>query len=186
MPLKGEGDLLLFVADSGVASLGEDTQASYAFQVASSGGSGNGSDNATSSTQTGYEIRATLSWLDPPAPAMAARPLLHDLDLTVVSPRGQAYVMWMGSGERDDRNVNERVVVPVENASEAGTWTVFVDSGSLTTESQSYSLIVTGPFSAEDGVEVTGAAASPLRGGHTRALAALCGLVVSGVFVFIG
>lgn len=117
--------------------------------------------NDTSSVAP-LQIRATLSWLDPPSSIYAARQLQHDLDLNVTSPAGVSYVMWQSSGLKDSANNNERVVVPAADAAEAGVWTVIVSANALTTESQDYSLVVTVgnvvTFSAEKGMDTSGAA----------------------------
>ncbi|CAM9132369.1 unnamed protein product [Laminaria digitata] len=50
--------------------------------------------------------------------------------------------MW-ASGNADSVNVNERVIVAAADV-ESGNWTVQVSAGPLTTELQSYSLVVNG------------------------------------------
>ncbi|CAN0465285.1 unnamed protein product, partial [Ectocarpus sp. 8 AP-2014] len=127
MPLEGEGDLALFVADALDTSIGEDTVEEYLFDV---------------DADAGLELRATLSWIDYPATSTSAIQLVHDLDLVVVSPNGTVHRMW-GSDVTDNRNVNERVIVDADDV-ETGTWTVLVYSNSLVTDSQSYSLVVNG------------------------------------------
>ncbi|CAM9414342.1 unnamed protein product, partial [Laminaria digitata] len=93
--------------------------------------------------EAGLDFRATLSWIDPPAASAAGVQLVHDLDLEVVSPSGATHVMWASSGAEDSVNVNERVIIAAEDV-ESGTWTVRVSTNGLTTESQSYSLVVNG------------------------------------------
>ncbi|CAN0345869.1 unnamed protein product [Laminaria digitata] len=51
--------------------------------------------------------------------------------------------MWASSGAADSVNVNERVIIAGADV-ESGTWTVRVSTNGLTTESQSYSLVVNG------------------------------------------
>lgn len=94
------------------------------------------------------ELRATLCWLDPPTPAMTVRKIQHDLDLTITSPSGDLYTMW-GSGTVDSVNVNERVIVSPDQL-ESGAWNVKVSSKALLTDSQDYSLVVTGAISNVD------------------------------------
>lgn len=129
LPLNGEGDMALFVVDSSTTSLGEFDGHKYFFDV-----------NAS----TGIDLRATLAWIDPPASILAPVSLIHDLNLKVVSPTGTVYRMW--SDHVDDRNVNERVIVPGTDISIDGEWTVMVSSLGLFGETQSYSLVVTGSF----------------------------------------
>ncbi|CAM9104825.1 unnamed protein product [Hapterophycus canaliculatus] len=128
MPLDGEGDLALFVADSATTSISESSLHNYLFDV---------------DADADIDFRATLSWIDYPATTFSGVQLIHDLDLTVLSPSGTSYTMW-SSGEKDNVNVNERVVVAAEDV-ESGTWTVSVSANSLEiTDRQSYSLVVNG------------------------------------------
>ncbi|CAN0141317.1 unnamed protein product, partial [Hapterophycus canaliculatus] len=57
MPLRGEGQRALFVADSNYTSTRELSLREYTFDV-----------NATA----GLEFRATVSWMDPPATAFSS------------------------------------------------------------------------------------------------------------------
>ncbi|CAM9670039.1 unnamed protein product [Ectocarpus fasciculatus] len=135
MPLAGEGSLALFVADANYTSIPQLTRQEYNFDV-----------NATA----GLDLRATLSWLDPPATTFSAVQLVHDLDLVVVSPNGTRYTMW-DSGVTDSANVNERVIVDADDV-ETGTWSVWIWADSLMTDSQSYSLVVNGAISPGTGL----------------------------------
>eukprot|EP00752_Nemacystus_decipiens_P005062 g4596.t1 len=127
MPLSSSGPLGILVADSSETSIG-----AYSHHT----------EEIFVDGDAGLELRATLSWLDPPATTLSATQLLHDLDLIVKSPSGQSFTMWH-SGEPDKVNVVERVVVPAESV-ESGRWEVTVSSKGLTHELQSYSLVVTG------------------------------------------
>ena len=131
MPLDGEGSLVLFVADAASTSIPELTLQEYRFEV-----------NGTA----GLDFRVTLSWIDPAATSFSAKQLVHDLDLAVFSPGGTRYTMWE-SGEPDEANVNERVIVDALDV-ESGTWTVSVWAKSLTTDFQTYSLVVNGAISS--------------------------------------
>ncbi|CAN0198488.1 unnamed protein product, partial [Ectocarpus sp. 6 AP-2014] len=135
MPLGGEGSLALFVSDSNYTSIPELTRQEYNFDV-----------NATA----GLDLRVTLSWLDPPATTFSAVQLVHDLDLVVISPNGTRYTMW-ASGVTDSSNVNERVIVDADDV-ETGTWSVWIWADNLTTDVQSYSLVVNGAISPGTGV----------------------------------
>lgn len=138
LPLGGGGSMGLFVRDSSSASLGDYTIDEYFFHLDGS---------------AGLELRATLAWIDPPASSTSSVQLVHDLDLTVTAPTGTAYRMW-STGE-DDRNVIERVIVPAEIIGQVGgTWVVAVSSAGVT-DTQPYSLVVTGPFNDESGAATT-------------------------------
>ncbi|CAM9132446.1 unnamed protein product, partial [Laminaria digitata] len=127
MPLEGDGDLALFVADSANTSIPELTQHEFSFEV---------------DAGAGLDFRATLSWIDPPATALATVQLVNNLDLVIFSPSGTTHTMW-ASGVADNVNVNERVIVAAEDV-ESGNWTVRVSAGRLTTYFQRYSLVVNG------------------------------------------
>lgn len=135
MPLNGNGNMALFVADAGDTSTKEDIKTGYLFDVDAS---------------AGLDLRATLSWIDPAATSMSATQLINDLDLRVISPSGRKYTMW-SENERDRVNVNERVIVHAEDVTESGTWSVRVRSRKFGTETQSYSLVVTGAISPGTG-----------------------------------
>lgn len=132
--LEGEGDMALFVADAANTSISELTQHEYLFDV---------------DGDAGLDLRATLSWIDPAATALSAKQLVHDLDLAVRSPSGTTYTMW-ASGDADEDNVNERVIVDAEDVV-SGTWAVWVWAQALSTDSQSYSLVVNGAISPGTG-----------------------------------
>lgn len=132
MPLKGAGDMALFVADANVTTITELTRHEYLFDLDGT---------------AGLEFRVTLSWIDKPTSTYSAIQLSHDLDLAVVSPRGTRYVMW-SSGETDTVNNNERVIVSAGKVeTDPGTWTVWVWAKRLTEDYQPYSLVVTGAIS---------------------------------------
>lgn len=138
MPLFGDGNAVLFVSDSSIATIEEFTQHSYIFTVDGT---------------AGLELRATLCWIDPPSTTLSAQQLQHDLDLVVTSPDGTVYTMWE-SGIADTVNVNERVIVPADvvgnawsTAADGSVWTVTVSAKALLTPMQSYSLVVTGAIS---------------------------------------
>ena len=134
IPLDGEGSMALFVADAANTSIPELLQHEYLFDVDS---------------DAGLDFRVTLSWIDPAATALSTKQLVHDLDLTVSSPSGTRYTMW-DSGDADEDNVNERVIVDAADV-ESGTWAVWVWAQALTTDFQSYSLVVNGAISPGTG-----------------------------------
>ena len=152
LPLGAEGDLGLFVADAFETEIEPYTIHEYKFNLL---------------PDTGVELRATLTWLDPPASAESSVQLINDLDLTVVAPDGTTlYRMW--SDGADNKNVIERVIVS-SSVADSGTWTVAVSCFGLTTDTQAYSLVVTGPIDAQSGAfsqrEATGAAMDRVRPG---------------------
>lgn len=134
MPLGGEGNLTLFVADANYTSIPELSGTSYTFDV---------------DADAGLDFRATLCWIDPAAVTFSAIQLVNDLDLSVISPNGTTHTMW-SSGATDAVNVNERVIVDSADV-ETGTWTVWVRSGRLSTDDQTYSLVVNGAISPGTG-----------------------------------
>lgn len=129
MPLDGRGDLTLFVVDSRKATIAEHEDIEYSLEL---------------DGDARLDLRATLCWIDPPATSHSTLQLLNDLDLAVISPDRTVYTMW-GSGILDTVNVNERVIVP--RVSESGRWMIRVSAKALLTETQSYSLVVTGALS---------------------------------------
>ncbi|CBN77323.1 Peptidase S8 and S53, subtilisin, kexin, sedolisin [Ectocarpus siliculosus] len=152
MPLEGEGDLVLFVADALDTSIAGGTLEEYLFDV---------------DADAGLDLRATLSWIDPPATATSAVQLVHNLDLVVVSPDGTTYRMW-GSDTTDNRNVNERVIVDATDVV-TGTWTVWVWANNLVTDSQSYSLVVNGAISPGTGEGASGSSSFEVSSSATSA-----------------
>ncbi|CAM9868950.1 unnamed protein product, partial [Ascophyllum nodosum] len=134
MPLGGEGDLVLFVADSAITSIAEQRTKQYLFDVDS---------------DAGLDLRATISWIDPAATTFSEKQLIHDLDLTVIAPSGATHTMW-STGIADANNVNERVIVDAADV-ENGTWAILVWANELTTDVQSYSLVVNGAISPATG-----------------------------------
>lgn len=136
MPLEGEGSMALFVADSDDTSIEEETFTNYLFDV---------------DADAGLELRATVSWIDPPATSLSSTQLVNNIDLRVISPSGEKFYMWE-ENKWDKVNVNERVIVDADDITESGTWAVRVRSRSFSTDDQSYSLVVTGAISPpEDG-----------------------------------
>ena len=150
LPLDGTGFRALLVADSSTSSVANASVVEYTFQ--------------TDGDEDAVELRATLAWIDPPATTLSSTQLVHDLDLVVTAPSGTRYTMW-SNGTVDSANVIERVIVPaVDFAAETnGTWAVTVSANELSTESQSYSLVVLGPFGNGTAIDVVGdySAASP-------------------------
>ena len=134
LPIATNDSLALYVADSSGTSIGDSSEREYLFDV---------------DAEAGLDFRATLCWIDPPVSSVSVIQLVHDLDLSVVSPSGTTFTMW-DLGEKDALNVNERVVVDAADV-ESGTWTVVVSSNSLATDEQSYSLVVNGAISPAAG-----------------------------------
>ena len=63
----------------------------------------------------------------------------------MIAPNGEKFYMW-ADNPHDTVNVNERVIVSAEDvaANGSGNWEVRVRSRNLATDSQTYSLVVTG------------------------------------------
>ena len=127
MPMSGEGDLSLLVADSSNVNVKPFSSNTLKVFIDSN---------------AGLELRATLCWLDPPSTTLSSQHLQHDLDLVLTAPSGVNYTMWE-SGVADTVNVIERVIVPTMSM-EDGAWTITVSAGGLLTGEQPYSLVVTG------------------------------------------
>ncbi|CAM9576434.1 unnamed protein product [Sphacelaria rigidula] len=147
MPLEGSGDMALFVADAADHSIEENSIHRYSLDV---------------NSDTGVDMRVTLAWIDPSVTETASIQLVHDLDLTVVSPGGVEYRMW--GSVADPRNVVERVIISSDDidSDNAGDWVVEVSSESLTESSQPYSLVVTGPIAGVTTTVAENSAASAI------------------------
>lgn len=134
LPLDGIGDMGLLVIDAFDTAIEEYTVHKYSLDII---------------PDTGIELRATLAWIDPPVDLAASTQLLNDLDLTVSAPNGTVHRMF---SEADSVNVIERVIVASDVLDTAsGCWTVSVSCLGLTTDNQSYSLVVTGPLAEGSG-----------------------------------
>ena len=134
MSIAGDGELVLFVADASDSNITEQTTQTYLFDVDADAGS---------------DLRVTISWIDPASTVFSAKQLIHDLDLTVISPSGTTHTMW-STGETDEYNVNERVIVDADDV-ESGTWAIWVSAKELFTDTQSYSLVVNRAISPATG-----------------------------------
>jgi subtilisin family serine protease len=112
-------------------------------------------------------IRVTLSWTDPAGPDQAAHDsrtpvLVHDLDLVLVSPNGQRYLPFVmpfvgtwtvasmsQAATTGTNRVDNVEQVYVASPALAGEYVVEVSlSGSLTTGTQPFSLVVSGVANA--------------------------------------
>lgn len=127
LPLDGSGDTALFVSDASDRSLGENTIDEYFFALDS---------------DASLEFRATLAWIDPAGSVESPVQLVHDLDLTAVSPSGTLHPMWSTGADKRKKVERETISTDDVDADNGGEWTVAVSSASLTTSSQSYSLVV--------------------------------------------
>lgn len=164
LPLGAAGDRALFVVDAADRSIPERKIVEFYFLL---------------NEDTGIDLRATLAWVDPPASEESSIQLINDLDLTVVSPSGEQYRMWESGA--DNRNVVERVIVGSNDidTDNDGEWRVAVSSAALTTETQPYSLVVTGPIADGSGGETMRSGSGALAPGCVaRVLTALCTVAV--------
>ena len=167
LPLKGVGNRGLLVVDSSTASVAGGSTIHYMFRTSSS------DDDIV-------EFRATLAWTDPPASTLSAKQLVHDLDLVVTGPGGKRYTMWL-DGRADSDNVIERVIISADEfaAEERGTWTMSVSANELSTASQSYSLVVSGPFGNGTAIGIVDdESAAPSSHGRVRGTSSWLSLVL--------
>lgn len=101
------------------------------------------------------EVRVTLAWTDPPASSLAARKLVHDLDLVVVDPAGNVHYPWTldpahpaAPAVRTGPNRADNVEQVLVDDPVAGTWTVRVGGTSIPAGEQAFALVTT-PAGAE-------------------------------------
>lgn len=89
-------------------------------------------------------LRATLSWYDPAGSVNCVQCLINDLDLIVEKIDGSRKSFYPnGLNSKDKKNNVERVRIP---SSTSETLKITVKASNLATQSQKYSLIVTGCF----------------------------------------
>lgn len=98
--------------------------------------------------QDAARLSVTLAWSDHPAAAGSMVPLVHDLDLRLVSPAGDTIYPWTMAGLSDlaepayrggdTINTLERVTVA---APADGTWQLLVDAGENLADRQDFALI---------------------------------------------
>lgn len=120
LPIPGVYDFDLFLADyESISSL---QQRTYVVDV----------------TNVDYPLRATIVWTDEVNVVWAAKSLLNDLDLTVVSPSGD--VIYGNNIKGDEFNPVERVVIDVP---EVGEYKVIVTSKIFPSgNSQNYGVVI--------------------------------------------
>lgn len=172
LPLDAAGNRALFVVDAADRRIPERKIVEFYFVL---------------EEDTDLELRATLAWLDPPATQESSVQLLNDLDLTVVSPSGVQYRMWQSGA--DNRNVVERVIINAVDIDKDndGEWKVAVSSAALTTASQAYSLVVTGPLAEGSGNETMRNGSRALSpGGVARVLTVLSTVAVAVFAMWAG
>eukprot|EP00602_Paraphysomonas_sp_CaronLab_P003300 CAMPEP_0185020344 /NCGR_PEP_ID=MMETSP1103-20130426/2933_1 /TAXON_ID=36769 /ORGANISM="Paraphysomonas bandaiensis, Strain Caron Lab Isolate" /LENGTH=880 /DNA_ID=CAMNT_0027551175 /DNA_START=787 /DNA_END=3429 /DNA_ORIENTATION=+ len=121
LPLPGYFDYDLYIAD--YESLESLTRRTYKATV----------------LHTSQALRVSVVWNDPPNVVWAAKMLLNDIDLMVISPSGQVFY---GNNRRGDEfNPLERVVI---HKPEKGVYTVHVTAKKLAMGSeQLYSIVIT-------------------------------------------
>jgi hypothetical protein len=91
-------------------------------------------------TNVSLPLRATIAWTDPPNAVWAAKNLLNDLDLIVMSPTG--YYHYGNNNKGDEHNPVERIVL-ADGLTELGVYTVIVVAKQLATPSQDFSIVIT-------------------------------------------
>lgn len=98
----------------------------------------------------GGPLRVTLAWADEPGSAMAADPVVNNLNLIVTAPDGTRYhgnVLDEATGKwvpdtqrRDQKNSLETVLVPNPTA---GSWTIAVEGQDVPVGPQGYAVVAT-------------------------------------------
>jgi len=98
-------------------------------------------------TNDTMDLRATLTWIDPPGVLGSSKQVLNDLDLSIILPNGTVVFPNYGHGPDRINNV-ERLIVP-KALLIVGTKQTLRVSGTLIMNSpQSFALAVTGQISA--------------------------------------
>lgn len=127
-----------------------------------------GSNTAfTLNVNNAAQLRVTLCWMDAPGNPAAAKALVNDLDLELVSPSGTTFfpfslnaaspeVAATASAANTVDNVEQTVVATPEN----GAWTVRVKGTNVAVGPQPYALAVSGGTFALDVVPVLSASPS--------------------------
>jgi hypothetical protein len=99
-------------------------------------------------------LAVTLAFTDPPGAALAAEPVVNDLDLELRSPSGHLYLgngfdaelgESVADGQADPRNAVERVLVKTP---EPGSWEIRVRARRVPLGPQGYGLAANGDFGA--------------------------------------
>lgn len=135
LPIAGVYDFDLFVDD--YVSINSLSRTTYFVDVFS----------------TATPFRATICWTDPVNVVWAAKNLLNDLDLTVISPTGQVYY---GNGiQGDEYNPLERVVI---DTPEIGLYLVVVTAKVFAgSDAQDYSIVITSDGTVDVAETITNA-----------------------------
>jgi hypothetical protein len=106
-------------------------------------------------TDTSLPLRVTLSWTDPANVVWAAKNLLNDLDLIIVSPTG--YYFYGNNNKGDEHNPVERYV-QAGGAGELGVYTVMVVAKQLATASQDFGIVISCIGQVDEALTYTAAA----------------------------
>ena len=99
-------------------------------------------------TDTAVPLRVTLSWTDPANVVWAAKNLLNDLDLMIVSPTGMYY--YGNNIKGDELNPVERIVLSESDGLVIGAYTIVVVAKSLATDAQEFSIVITSGGSVDE------------------------------------
>eukprot|EP00602_Paraphysomonas_sp_CaronLab_P004391 CAMPEP_0185032648 /NCGR_PEP_ID=MMETSP1103-20130426/20895_1 /TAXON_ID=36769 /ORGANISM="Paraphysomonas bandaiensis, Strain Caron Lab Isolate" /LENGTH=1029 /DNA_ID=CAMNT_0027568623 /DNA_START=299 /DNA_END=3388 /DNA_ORIENTATION=+ len=121
LPIPGLYDHDLYIADN--EGISEMTRRTYTVVV----------------EHNDFDLKASVAWNDPPNVVWAAKNLLNDLDLMIISPTGEVFY---GNNRRGDEfNAMEKVVI---HKAPKGEYTVHVTCKKLhVLEEQLYSLVIT-------------------------------------------
>ncbi|NOY63754.1 MAG: M6 family metalloprotease domain-containing protein, partial [Gammaproteobacteria bacterium] len=108
---------------------------------------GSGGQAESTFEVSGGEIKVTLGWTDPAADPAAAKALVNDLDLVLISPSGTVYSPWVldpanpataaTTGINDTDNIEQ---VWITNP-ETGTWTARISGFAVPSGPQTYALV---------------------------------------------
>jgi len=101
------------------------------------------------------QMKATLVWTDPPGDSQSAEPdLKNDLDLVLISPKGEKFFPWtlnkdnpMENAKRNKANRIDNVEQVLVDHPEAGIWTIEVkaDHVDVAEGEQAFTVVVTTP-----------------------------------------
>lgn len=98
-------------------------------------------------TSSSFPLKVTISWMDPPNVVSAAKQLLNDIDLTVVSPSN---AVFYGNKNPNSDTANNAEMVLISNPS-IGVYTVTITAKSFpSTANQKVSVVITSIGSVAD------------------------------------
>ncbi|OQY43083.1 MAG: hypothetical protein B6242_15455 [Anaerolineaceae bacterium 4572_78] len=106
-------------------------------------------------SDTSSPLKATLVWTDPPGDPQSAEPdLKNDLDLVLISPKGENFFPWTLNKDNPTENAKRNKANRIDNVEqvlvdhpEAGIWTIEVkaDRVDVAKREQAFTVVVTTP-----------------------------------------